>query len=64
MVDTTISKEKICSYDPIEAITSLTDDLDSRAQPRYCLHGSNYTFRGGGGGEGGWMGDWIKWKLD
>ena len=56
MVDTTISKEKISSYDPIEAITSLTDDLDSHNQPKYCLHGSNYTFTGGGG----WVGGWIK----
>ena len=47
MVDATISKEKISFYDPIETITSLTDDLDSRNQAKYCLHGSNYTFTGG-----------------
>ena len=58
MGDTTGSKDEISSYDLIEAITSLIDDLDSRNKPKYCLHGSNHTFMG----EGGWVVGWIKWK--
>ena len=63
MVDTTLSKEKISSYDPIEAIASLTDDLDSLNQPKYCLQGSNYTFTGGSGLVGVWVARWVAVRV-
>ena len=49
MDETTGNKDRIDSYDPIDATTCLKDDLDSHNHLEYCLHGSNYTFRVGDG---------------